>query len=120
MNRSKYFQIAIAIVSMGFISTAYALDDGWYGYSDTIGSCPAANSAVLFLEKDKAISISATGGSTTVEGSPKIATTPSRITAREGSEYLIGTIWKDKSNKIHLKVKEGSACVGAEIIFSKS
>jgi len=112
--------MAIVILSIGFSSKSYALDDGWYGYSDTIGSCPAANSSILYVEKDRALSISATGGSTTVEGSPKIVTTPSRITAREGSEYLIGTIWKDKSNKVHLKVKEGSACVGAEIIFSKS
>ena len=120
MHFSKFFQMAIVILSIGFSSKSYALDDGWYGYSDTIGSCPAANSSILYVEKDRALSISVTGGSTTVEGSPKIVTTPSRITAREGSEYLIGTIWKDKSNKVHLKVKEGSACVGAEIVFSKS
>ena len=120
MNISKFFQLAIVIASIGFASKSYALDDGWYGYSDTVGSCPSAISATLYIEKDKVLSISATGGSATVEGSPKIVTTPSRITARADSEYLIGMIWKDKSNKVHLKLKEASECIGAEVIFSKS
>ena len=99
---------------------ALALEDGWYKAKTATGECSEAlKEAVLAIQSDKPLSISAGGQSAAIIDPVKIDQKPHRMkaTGDRGSGTIEFLVNKDKS--IAIKVVDGAECKGAKIIFAR-
>jgi hypothetical protein len=119
MSGSRF--VILSFVSLFVLSSgnAFALEDGWYHAVDVKGSCPEAQSAVIYLEADMPISVSITAGSAQLEEHKKLTPTKANYVYNTGKERATLQMWKAKNNQVYSKIIQANGCVGAEITFAK-
>ena len=113
------FSLLAAIGAMTIIaSPAMALEDGWYKAKQATGACANdLKDAVLAVEGNRALSLSAEGQSATFIDPAPLDKKPKRMraTAARGTGTVEIFVNPDKS--ITLKVVEAEECLGAKIVF---
>ncbi len=105
------------IAVLGFASTAWALDDGWYGAKSATGACtePMMRSTVA-VDQGAPVSLSFTSESFSFPNPIKPSKTSKNTKLTGSGEQFDVSIAEIAKNKLTIKLI-GGECAGAQVVY---